>query len=251
MVTGLPEVRERVPGAVRVVLDGDGRDVPEGGAGPRHPRPRDDPRQRGHRRPVRALVGVDRAADQLRDPGRREMGHLLAADDEDGAIKTGRHRGVRREQGGGARRGRRLGAEARHPREAEVGRHVGGEVALADELLGVHGRDHEGVGPLQAGGREGAPAGLRHEVGQRVLPPPDPGHGRPRDVDVAHAASRTAPAGWVGCAARTSAYACSTGRVNVRHPKDDPRERPRAMGLWSYIGGRADAPGALRRGPHR
>ena len=39
------------------------------------------------------------------------------------------------------------------------------------------------------GGRESAPPGLRHEVGQGLLPPPDPGHGRPRDVD-AHALPR-------------------------------------------------------------
>ena len=120
------------------------------------------------------------------------MRHLLPADDEHGPVEARCDGGVRHEERGGARRGRRLGAEARHAREPEVGRHVRREVPLADELLGVHRRDDQGVGPLEAGGHERAPGRLGHEIRQGIVPPPDPGHGRPRDVDLAHAASRAA-----------------------------------------------------------
>ena len=171
----LLEVGERVPRPVRVVLDGDQRDVPERGAGPRHPRARDEAGERGHRRPVRALVGIDRAADQLGHPRRRRC--VIFSPPTTSTVRW-RPAATAAYAAKSAAAPDEVAVSARrlgHPREPEVRGHVGGEVPLADELLGVHRGDDEGVGPLEVGRRERAPPGLGHEVGQRARPAARPG----------------------------------------------------------------------------
>ena len=180
------EVRQRIARAVRVVLHGDLRELALTHPMARHQRAGHQRGERRHRGAVRALVGVERAPDQLRHLRRRQVRHLLATDHDD---RVGQARGDLREAGverRRARRRRRLDPNDGDVREAHVRGDVGGEVAVAQELLGVHGRDDDRVGPLAIGASERGVRGDGHQVLQRLLEPPHAGHVRAGDPHVTH-----------------------------------------------------------------
>src|SRR5207245_451907 len=62
----------------------------------------------------------------------------------------------------------------------------GGELAAADEGLGVHRRDDDRVRPLEPSTTEGGVSGLGHEVGQRLAATTDARHARSGDPHVKH-----------------------------------------------------------------
>ena len=128
-------------------------------------------------------MGIDGAPDQLRDAGRRQVGHFLAADHQHRpgeACGDGRKPRV----DGGRSRGRgRLDPKRRHVGEPQVRRDLRGEVALADELLGVHGGDDNRVRRLEPSGAQRGAGGLGHEIRQTFLTLAEAGHPRPGDPD--------------------------------------------------------------------
>src|SRR5574341_1255729 len=63
----------------------------------------------------------------------------------------------------------------------------GAVIALAGELLGIHGRDDEGVGTLDPRIGQSRPRGLGHEVGEALLALPEASHPGSGDPDVCHA----------------------------------------------------------------
>src|SRR6266853_2061426 len=109
------------------------------------------------------------------------------------AVEASGDRGV-----GGVNRGdpgRRGGLhpEGWHLREAEPRGDQRGVVALPGELLGVHGRDHQRVGPLDARVGQGGQRRLGHEVGEILVAPSEAGHARPGDPHVGHGPISTGP----------------------------------------------------------
>jgi len=182
----LLEVRQRVARAVGVVLDRDLGHLARAEAPAGHERAGHEAGERRHGGAVGALVGVDRAADDLGDARRRQVRHPLAADDQDGASEPRGDLGEARVEGRGARRRRGLDAHGRHLGEPHVAGDVRGEVAVADELLWVHRRDHDRVGPLEPRRGEGAEGRLGHQVLETLGPTADPRHADPGDPHVSH-----------------------------------------------------------------
>jgi hypothetical protein len=147
-----------------MILHRDLRDLAFGRPMPPEEGARDEAGQRGHRRAIRPLVGVDGTADELGHARRGQVGHLLAAHDEDRSMKTGRDLREPRVEGGRARRGRCLDAHRGHLREPHVGGNVGGKIAVPEKFLGVHGGDDHGIGSLDAGGEQRGVRGLGHQI---------------------------------------------------------------------------------------
>jgi len=179
-------VRERIAGGVGVVLHGDGGDLTLADPVTRHERARDERGQRRHRGAVRPLVGIDGAPDQLGDPRRGDVGHLLAADHEHGRAQPARHLGEAGVERGRPRRCGRLDAKRGNVGESHVAGDVGGEVAVAHEFLGIHRRDHDGLRALEAGHGERRQGGLGHQLGQRLAASADTRHTGATDPDVLH-----------------------------------------------------------------
>ena len=184
---GLLEVRERVPRGVRVVLDGDQGDLLEREPAALHRRAGDEPGQRRHRRAIAALVGIDRAPDDLRDARRGQVRHLLAAHHEHGILKPGGDGDIARVHGRHAGGGRRLHADGRHVGQAEVRGDERAEIPLAGELLGVHRGDDDRPRPLDPGVGQRQRRRLRHQRGQALLPLAEASHPCARDPHVRHA----------------------------------------------------------------
>ena len=180
------EVRVRVPDGVGMVLHGHLGDLARAESAPSHQGPGDQARQGRHGRAVRPLVRVDRPADNLRDPRRRQVRHALPADDEDRAGGPGGDRGEAGIDRRRSRGRRRLDANGRHVRESQVGGDAGREVALAEEFLRIHRGDDDRVRHLDPGRGQRRAGGVRHEVGQTLRAATKRRHAGPADPDAGH-----------------------------------------------------------------